>query len=60
MKNGASIINTSLVVAFKGHELLLDYAMTKGAITAFTRSLATALAKNQSGIRINSVAPRPI
>lgn len=60
MKNGASIINTSSVVAFKGDELLLDYAMTKGAITAFTRSLAIALAKNQSGIRVNSVAPGPI
>ena len=57
MKSGACIINTSSVVAFKGNELLLDYSMTKGAITAFTRSLSTALAKGKTGIRVNSVAP---
>lgn len=60
MKNGACIINTTSVVAFKGNELLLDYSMTKGAITAFTRSLSTALAKGRTGIRVNSVAPGPI
>lgn len=60
MKIGACIINTSSVVAFKGNELLIDYSMTKGAITALTRSLSTALAKREIGIRVNSVAPGPI
>ena len=60
MKNGSCIINTSSVVAFKGNETLLDYSMTKGAITTFTRSLATAMAKGKTGIRVNSVAPGPI
>lgn len=60
MKSGSSIINTASVVAFKGNEKLVDYSMTKGAIVALTRSLATELAKNKSGIRVNSVAPGPI
>lgn len=60
MKIGSCIINTSSVVAYKGNELLLDYSMTKGAITAFTRSLAMAMAKSKMGIRVNSVAPGPI
>jgi len=60
MKSGACIINTSSVVAFKGNELLIDYSMTKGAITAFTKSLSTALSKAKTGIRVNSVAPGPI
>ena len=34
--------------------------MTKGAVTAFTRSLSMALAKSKSGIRVNAVAPGPI
>jgi len=58
MKKGASIINTTSVVAYRGHETLLDYAATKGAIVAFTRSLAEALV--DKGIRVNGVAPGPI
>lgn len=58
MNPGDSIINTSSVTAFKGSEYLLDYSSTKGAITAFTRSLSANLAGR--GIRVNSVAPGPI
>lgn len=60
LKAGACIINTTSVVAFHGHEKLIDYSMTKGALTAFTRSLSMALAKSKSGIRVNAVAPGPI
>lgn len=60
LKSGCSVINTTSVVAFHGHETLIDYSMTKGAIVAFTRSLATSLAKAKSGIRVNAVAPGPI
>ncbi len=55
---GASIINTTSVTAYKGSPQLLDYSATKGAITAFTRSLAMNLADR--GIRVNGVAPGPI
>ncbi|MCW3148208.1 SDR family oxidoreductase [Stutzerimonas stutzeri] len=55
---GASIINTTSVTAYKGSPHLLDYSATKGAITAFTRSLAMNLAER--GIRVNGVAPGPI
>lgn len=60
LKSGACIINTTSVVAFHGHETLIDYSMTKGALTAFTRSLSMNLAKSKSGIRVNAVAPGPI
>lgn len=60
LKSGASIINTASIVAYKGNELLIDYSMTKGALVAFTRSLAIALAKGKTGIRVNAVAPGPI
>lgn len=60
LKAGASIINTTSVVAFRGSENLIDYSMTKGALTVFTRSLAMSLAKSKSGIRVNAVAPGPI
>ena len=60
LKSGACIINTSSIVAFKGHDTLIDYSMTKGAIEVFTRSLALALAKGKTGIRVNAVAPGPI
>lgn len=60
LQAGASIINTSSVVAFHGHDTLIDYSMTKGAITSLTRSLALSLAKSKSGIRVNSIAPGPI
>ena len=60
LKSGSSIINTTSVVAFHGHDTLIDYSMTKGALVAFTRSLAMSLAKSKSGIRVNAVAPGPI
>jgi NAD(P)-dependent dehydrogenase (short-subunit alcohol dehydrogenase family) len=55
---GSAIINTTSVTAYRGSESLLDYASTKGAIVAFTRSLALNLAER--GIRVNGVAPGPI
>ncbi|MBA1274085.1 SDR family oxidoreductase [Stutzerimonas azotifigens] len=58
MKEGASIINTTSVTAYKGNPNLIDYSSTKGAITSFTRSLAINLAPR--GIRVNAVAPGPI
>ncbi len=58
IKKGAVIINTTSVTAYKGSPHLLDYSSTKGAITAFTRSLSQALAAK--AIRVNGVAPGPI
>lgn len=58
MKKGSSIINTTSVTAYSGHETLIDYSSTKGALVAFTRSLSKNLA--ESGIRVNAVAPGPI
>lgn len=58
LRRGASIINTSSVVAYRGSGHLIDYAATKGALVAFTRSLSGLLAKQ--GIRVNGVAPGPI
>jgi NAD(P)-dependent dehydrogenase (short-subunit alcohol dehydrogenase family) len=58
MKEGARIINTTSVTAYRGSPQLLDYSSTKGAIVAFTRSLAQALA--EKGIHVNGVAPGPI
>lgn len=55
---GATIINTASVTAYKGSPQLLDYSATKGAIVAFTRSLSMALV--EKGIRVNAVAPGPI
>ena len=58
MGEGATIINTGSVTGVRGHEKLIDYAATKGAIHAFTFSLAQAVADR--GIRVNAVAPGPI
>ncbi|ACQ69748.1 MULTISPECIES: SDR family oxidoreductase [unclassified Exiguobacterium] len=58
LKEGASIINTTSITAYEGNDQLIDYASTKGAITAFTRSLAKNLADKK--IRVNGVAPGPI
>lgn len=58
LKEGSAIVNTTSVTAYRGSEHLLDYASTKGAIVAFTRSLAKNLASKK--IRVNGVAPGPI
>lgn len=58
LKRGAAIINCTSVTMYKGSDDLLDYSATKGAITAFTRSLSENLVKD--GIRVNAVAPGPI
>jgi NAD(P)-dependent dehydrogenase (short-subunit alcohol dehydrogenase family) len=58
LKSGAAVINCTSVVMYKGSKLLLDYSATKGAITAFTRSLSENLI--EEGIRVNAVAPGPI
>lgn len=55
MKRGASIINTGSITGLEGHKELLDYSATKGAIHAFTKSLAQNLV--EKGIRVNCVAP---
>jgi NAD(P)-dependent dehydrogenase (short-subunit alcohol dehydrogenase family) len=55
---GGTIINTTSVTAYRGSGHLIDYASTKGAIVAFTRSLAQNLAERK--IRVNGVAPGPI
>lgn len=58
MKAGAAIINTGSITGLEGNKTLLDYASTKGAIHAFTKSLAQNLV--DSGIRVNCVAPGPV
>ncbi|MFN3898497.1 MAG: SDR family oxidoreductase [Acinetobacter junii] len=60
LKEGDSIINTTSITSYHGHDELMDYASTKGAITTFTRSLSTNLMKQKKGIRVNGVAPGPI
>lgn len=58
MEEGACIINTTSVTAYQGNPVLIDYASTKGAILAFTRSLSESIIER--GIRVNAVAPGPI
>jgi NAD(P)-dependent dehydrogenase (short-subunit alcohol dehydrogenase family) len=58
LKQGASIINTGSVTGLEGSAQLLDYSATKGAIHAFTKSLAQNLI--EKGIRVNAVAPGPV
>lgn len=58
LRAGASIINTGSVTGLRGSAGLLDYSTSKGAIHAFTRSLASNLARQ--GIRVNAVAPGPV
>jgi NAD(P)-dependent dehydrogenase (short-subunit alcohol dehydrogenase family) len=58
LPEGGSIVNTTSVTAYRGSSHLIDYSSTKGAIVAFTRSLAKALAQRK--IRVNAVAPGPI
>jgi NAD(P)-dependent dehydrogenase (short-subunit alcohol dehydrogenase family) len=58
LKPGSCIINTGSITGLEGSEQLLDYSATKGAIHAFTKSLAQNLVA--SGIRVNCVAPGPV
>ena len=58
LKEGSAIINCTSETMYAGSKHLLDYSSTKGAITAFTRSLALNLV--EKGIRVNAVAPGPI
>jgi NAD(P)-dependent dehydrogenase (short-subunit alcohol dehydrogenase family) len=55
---GSAIINTGSITGLEGHPTLLDYAATKGAIHAFTKSLARSLVDRQ--IRVNCVSPGPV
>lgn len=55
MTSGSAIINTASVTAYEPYDLAIDYAATKGAVVAFTRSLAKSLVSR--GIRVNAVAP---
>lgn len=58
LKEGASIINTASVTAYRGSGELIDYSSTKGAIISFTRSLSHSLVEKK--IRVNAVAPGPV
>lgn len=58
LRKGGAIVNCTSVTMYKGADNLLDYSATKGAITAFTRSLSENLIGD--GIRVNAVAPGPI
>jgi NAD(P)-dependent dehydrogenase (short-subunit alcohol dehydrogenase family) len=58
MARGGAIINTGSIVGLEGSAALLDYGATKGAIHAFTKSLAQQLVGR--GIRVNCVAPGPV
>ncbi len=58
LKAGSAIVNCTSVTNYQGSSELLDYSSTKGAITAFTRSLSENLV--EKGIRVNAVAPGPI
>ena len=58
LKRGSAIINTGSITGLEGNKQLLDYSSTKGAIHAFTKSLAQNLV--EKGIRVNCVAPGPV
>jgi NAD(P)-dependent dehydrogenase (short-subunit alcohol dehydrogenase family) len=55
---GSAIINTGSINGLRGNKSLIDYATTKGAILAFTYSMAQSL--TDKGIRVNCVAPGPV
>jgi len=58
LPRGGAIINTGSITGLEGNKELIDYSSTKGAIHAFTKSLAGNLVKK--GIRVNCVAPGPV
>ncbi|MBC6610405.1 MULTISPECIES: SDR family oxidoreductase [Hymenobacter] len=58
LQKGDCIINTGSIVGQTGNKILIDYASSKGAIHAFTKSLALSL--GEKGIRVNAVLPGPI
>lgn len=58
LKEGSAIVNTGSITGLEGSKELLDYSATKGAIHAFTKSLAQNLVER--GIRVNCVAPGPV
>jgi NAD(P)-dependent dehydrogenase (short-subunit alcohol dehydrogenase family) len=58
MKPGSAIVNSGSETGLEGNKQLLDYAATKGAIHAFSKSLAQNLV--EKGIRVNCVAPGPV
>ncbi|HVG35598.1 MAG TPA: SDR family oxidoreductase [Pyrinomonadaceae bacterium] len=58
LKKGSAILNTGSITGLEGSKELLDYSATKGAIHAFTKSLAQNLVER--GIRVNCVAPGPV
>jgi len=58
LEEGSTIVNTTSVTAYRGSPELIDYSATRGAIVAFTRSLAGSLKDRK--IRVNAVAPGPI
>ncbi|SHJ11167.1 SDR family oxidoreductase [Desulfosporosinus lacus] len=58
LKAGSVIINTASITAYEGHDQLIDYSASKGAVVSFNRSLSESLSK--LGIRVNGVAPGPI
>jgi NAD(P)-dependent dehydrogenase (short-subunit alcohol dehydrogenase family) len=58
LPDGGAIINTSSINGLRGNKTLIDYAATKGAVLAFTYSLAQSL--QDRGIRVNCVAPGPV
>jgi len=58
LREGSSIINTGSIVGIVGNKILIDYTATKGAIHAFTKSLALSL--GERGIRVNCVVPGPV
>ena len=55
---GSAIVNTGSITGLQGQKTLLDYSATKGAIHAFTKSLAQNLVPR--GIRVNCIAPGPV
>ena len=58
LRKGGAIVNTGSITGLEGSKELLDYSATKGAIHAFTKSLAQSLV--EKGIRVNCVAPGPV